>query len=89
MATPGERKKRHKKSLGKSSRGSDENSISTTTIYERRAFLLKKANEATAKSGYRRDRKSSYHDPIYVRQYNASRRECSKSYNYHEQDHKS
>ena len=34
--------KRHKKSLGKISRGSDENSISTTTIYERRAFLLKK-----------------------------------------------
>lgn len=53
------------------------------------SFPFEKANEATAKSGYRRDRKSSYHDPIYVRQYNASRRECSKSYNYHEQEHKS
>ena len=75
MATPGEREKDTKSATGR--------------FPEAPTSILEKANEATAKSGYRRDRKSSYHDPIYVRQYNASRRECSKSYNYHEQEHKS
>ena len=88
MATPGERKKTQKEPREIFPRLRREfyfynNDLRTTS------FPFEKANEATAKSGYRRDRKSSYHDPIYVRQYNASRRECSKSYNYHEQDHKS
>lgn len=52
-------------------------------------FPFDKTKETGTKSNYRRYHESCYHNPIYVPEHNANRRECSKSQNYHEQEHKS